>query len=45
MATTIEEIEEFDPLFSKVLCLDELKMNSPVTTKEHHLVKRQYFHI
>ena len=38
MATTIEEVEECDSLFSKVLCLDELKMNTPVTTKVKSLL-------
>ena len=33
MATTIEEIEEFDSLFSEVLYSGEFKMTTPVTTK------------
>ena len=42
MATTIEEVEEFDSLFSKVLCLDELKMNTPVTKKVKSLLDLPY---
>ena len=42
MATTTEEIKEFDSLFSKVLCLDELKMNTPVTTEVNSLFDPPY---
>ena len=42
MATTIQEAEEFDSLFSKVLCLDELEMNTPVTTKVKSLLDLPY---
>ena len=35
-------VEEFDSLFSEVICLDELKMNTPVTTKVKSLLDLPY---